>query len=255
MVRVHDVPVKLDLSQPHERLYALNLEAGIRYAQSDIDGEVFRRFLRTGNIAIDGGANIGITSLQMLEAGAKHVYAFEPAPLLFERLEALLSNAITKMRIGLGERSESRTLFLSETHNQGSTIDARMLEKFPHVFGEHPKSLPIQVVDLNSWSVENAVFPDFLKLDVEGAELPALRGARDLLFGPQLKTLYLELYHDLDEVCELLGDHFPGQYRALLSQKSGKLVLKPLRSKWRKERYFETSPMYVFTKLGSEVGC
>lgn len=44
--------------------------------------------------------------------------------------------------------------------------------------------------------------PDFLKMDIEGAELPTLRGAAELLRASR-PILAISIYHTLDDVVDI----------------------------------------------------
>jgi hypothetical protein len=60
----------------------------------------------------------------------------------------------------------------------------------------------VTVAALDDWCRENAVKPDFIKMDVEGAEVGALRGARSVITSckPRLAVC---LYHRLSDMWEI----------------------------------------------------
>ncbi|WP_236669283.1 hypothetical protein [Burkholderia gladioli] len=67
---IGSIPITLELSHRHERYYAASLLLDIRYPQGDVDRALFRHFVKAGDQVLDAGANIGVTALELLEAGA-----------------------------------------------------------------------------------------------------------------------------------------------------------------------------------------
>lgn len=139
---------------------------------------VFARALREGDCAVDGGANVGFLTLVMsrLVGPSGHIYAFEPG-----------SNNLPKLR---------RNLALNGCENV-ELIDRPLWSKARYMvqLNEHDHGgynsfwadLSKQVVDVRT--VETTTLdticldrpPKLIKLDIEGAELAALEGARILL--------------------------------------------------------------------------
>jgi FkbM family methyltransferase len=136
------------------------------------------KLLDTGDHAIDGGANQGIFTCAFASAvgNAGHVYAFEPqayAVSCIERNARL--NAMNNITVFEGA--------LSDTPGETFLItDRGPVAAFTST--EPQGASPILV---KSYSIDSLVNSDqlhdvqFIKLDVEGAELKALQGARSML--------------------------------------------------------------------------
>lgn len=136
--------------------------------------------LEEGDLVFDVGANIGWYSclLSRHKPGAR-IYSFEPDPENFEllcgNLERNSSKRVHPVNMGIGEKTETRRLYLYKTSNvgrhsmlninQGPTIDVEVtsLDEF---------------VDENELDFERVAF---LKIDIEGFEYSAFKGAEEFL--------------------------------------------------------------------------
>ncbi|HEY0456739.1 MAG TPA: FkbM family methyltransferase, partial [Verrucomicrobiae bacterium] len=162
-----------------------------------------RSLVRPGMTVIDAGANIGkYTKLFSLLAGpAGKVFAFEPSPNSHARLAELVK----------ADKLENVTLLNSALTHQPGTV---MLHQFPEEYCSwnslgrpqmpDPKdgsrlvpiinSAQVPATSLDEFCRERHITEiDYLKLDVEGAEILALQGARDLLAAKAIKHLQFEI--------------------------------------------------------------
>ncbi len=149
---------------------------------------------------IDGGANIGMATIyfKTLHPGAR-VVAFEPDPQAFEALQHNLGafglHDVEAHRLGLWS-SEGSVSFMREGADGGRIAQAD--DEADHT---------IRTVRLRPF-LDRPV--DFLKLDIEGAEVDVLHDVRDLLGW--VRCLFVE-YHSfegqpqrLHELLEILGE-------------------------------------------------
>ena len=131
---------------------------------------------------VDGGANIGTTTLAALNAGFSHVLAFEPEPSNARLLRAnvALNGVHTAVRVveaGLSDRAGSATLQIG----CGSLSKARLVGPAETA---SKRSLEIQLVRLDDLAADGSLDPasvGLLWLDVEGHEYQALEGATAVL--------------------------------------------------------------------------
>jgi len=166
-----------------------------------------------GDYVIDGGAFRGETSFWFISKGAAKVYAFEPDSYNFSVLvknikrNKLEDKMIIPVRMILSNRSGSFYLF--ETGTGGSIS----LERGSKI---------VEGVTLDSFTErENLDKVDFIKLDVEGAELEVLKGAVETIkkYRPKMA---ISVYHkpdDLIVITKFLYDLLPDA-RFYLSHKS-----------------------------------
>ena len=151
-----------------------------------------RRLIRTvlfpGAVAVDVGANIGIYSrfFSGCVGPTGVVHAFEPSPENFRRLRSATGKLpnVCLSRAAVGERSGRSQLYLSKKLN----VDHRAY--LPE--GGSRDTVPIDVIALDDY-FRPGDRVDLIKLDVQGYELHALRGASRVLHDNPAAKLILEL--------------------------------------------------------------
>lgn len=151
--------------------------------------QLFRALTEPGAVVCDVGAHVGAYALPLAshvgEAGEVHV--FEPFRLVFQLLLANAAlNGLANVhghQVALGERPERRLVrspALTRTSNIGATRIFGQVE--PHFNSEHVLQYEgketVHVITLDSLELERV---DFVKVDVEGALEPVLRGAAETL--------------------------------------------------------------------------
>ncbi len=136
---------------------------------------IYRRTVRPGDTVLDVGGNIGTAGLEFarLEPGAA-VHIFEPAPEMLAALRRNLAlNRLPNVKVhgfGLGERDERLWLQADMPQNPGSNYVAPAAQS---------GLCEVELRRLDGLTFLRAV--SFIKVDVEGFELAALRGGRDLI--------------------------------------------------------------------------
>jgi FkbM family methyltransferase len=142
-----------------------------------------RRVVRSGDVAVDLGANVGYFTIMLagLVGPTGKVYAFEP----LERSAALLERSIAENRFGervvlvraaVGERSGTGQLLAVR---DGLSSGTAFLSADPPDawLGYDAHAVPIVRLDEQPFAGRLG----FVKMDVEGAELLAVRGGRERL--------------------------------------------------------------------------
>jgi FkbM family methyltransferase len=142
--------------------------------------EVMRSVVSLGQMVLDIGANLGLHSvlLSKLVGLTGRLHAFEPNPALLATLRltiAGLGNA-TLHPFALSSRAGTATFFVPADHQKGSLAD--WLEPF----GGSATPVACEQRRLDDLVRDGTVpQPDFIKCDVEGAELLVFEGARSTL--------------------------------------------------------------------------
>lgn len=164
---------ELDLSDYQEWLVYF-------YCKSD-SSEYVLDYLDRSEIILDIGANIGQTAFRMLQNQANKglhpaVYAFEPYPKTFRKLEHNIAlnqaKGIHAFNLGLG--SEKGTLHMTQ-HTPSNSGGFRMTT-------DTSNSVSVPVCSLDEFVSEQALSRiDFIKIDVEGFETEVLKGARQTI--------------------------------------------------------------------------
>ena len=149
----------------------------------------------SGDIALDCGANVGVTIHEELAAGAKTVVAIEPAPENLECLRRNYSNEIASGRVilvpkGVWDKEDFLTLRVDP---KNSAADSFVIKREGAVDLE---KVPLTTVDklVAELKLERV---DYIKLDIEGAEPRALTGAKGTLarYKPRIS---IAAYHEPD---------------------------------------------------------
>jgi FkbM family methyltransferase len=147
--------------------------------------QLLRRILPVGAVVVDAGANIGIYSefLSGCVGPAGVVHSFEPSPDNFKRLRAA-TRKLPNVRLSqaaVGEHSGHSELYLSDKLN----VDHRAYI----ADGDSRRTVPIEMVALDDY-FKSGERVDLIKMDIQGYELHALRGANRVLEdNPDIKLL------------------------------------------------------------------
>jgi FkbM family methyltransferase len=162
----------------------------------------FRHYLRQGDVVVDVGANVGITTLAAFSAvgPSGRVYAFEPHPRIYRFLVGNIElndaqNVVTAQNLALGEHDG--TAFLTD----------RRADDQNTVAADRGIAVPMSTLDAAVASVPSI---SLLKIDVEGYEKFVLLGAARTL--ERVECVYFESFdpnlaqhgYPVDEVVELL---------------------------------------------------
>jgi FkbM family methyltransferase len=154
------------------------------------------RSLHRGGTAIDVGANVGLLTLAMAKSVGTEgkVLSFEPIPNNFNALNRAVAE-IPQIEIQMKAcgRNSGSTIRLSRVSSSGSD-DAGTSGSYG-ITGDGTGELEVPLIALDdvikSASLDRDVI-QLLKIDVEGAEIDVLEGARTALNQGQFRTIILE---------------------------------------------------------------
>jgi FkbM family methyltransferase len=166
-----------------------------RYRVADLGGE--REFVKAmlseigpGDVFFDCGACVGVITILAAGKGAR-VVAFEPDPAFRGRLkENLHLNHLEDVQVvewALSDATEEATLFSDGLGGNSPSLRSA---------GERGMAVSVTTGTLDSAVLSGKLpYPTVLKLDVEGAEVAALRGMRRLLASPRApRVVFLETH-------------------------------------------------------------
>jgi FkbM family methyltransferase len=177
-------PVYVDLRMPSGHLMLMSAPYDGLWRELD-EVNVMRRFVSAGDVVFDIGANIGLHSilLSKLVGPSGQLCAFEPNSELFPALKctiAQLGNA-TLYPYALSNRSNESTLFVPPDDSVASLVDWTVNHP---TFADDGPAHAVTCIErpLDSLVSESTLpQPNFIKCDVEGAELKVFEGARQTL--------------------------------------------------------------------------
>ncbi len=150
-----------------------------KYETEELD--FVRRTVGPGQTVLDIGANIGLFTVTMasLTGPTGKVFAFEPLPELANLLSRSIAENDFADRVVLERSAVSdkpgtgRLISASKTTNAGGAYLNEGQAPLGHEVSE------VKLITLDTYPVRRPVH--FIKIDVEGAELLAFRGAKELL--------------------------------------------------------------------------
>lgn len=167
-----------------------------RYDLNEIP--VIEQFVQENDICFDVGAHAGFWTRSLSQMVSKgHVYAFEALPYYARVLKIVICllrlNNVTIVNKAVFDKPGTVTLIWKDQHG-------RHLTGCTHIAATHDRSIDCVTTDtitLDSLLSEIPVGSrvSFVKIDIEGAELMAVRGAVGLIeaFRP---VFYLEIVND-----------------------------------------------------------
>jgi FkbM family methyltransferase len=143
---------------------------------------LLRAILHESDICLDIGANVGYLTAIMAQAVGENgsVIAFEPLPQAYRLLEMTVRESdlrnVQLKNLGCGHARSRTKLYYSASQQMGGSYIALGPQAEP----EELDCVEVEIADLDS-ELGNLHRIDFVKMDIEGAEIDALQGMRQLL--------------------------------------------------------------------------
>jgi FkbM family methyltransferase len=171
----------LNLPSPLKTLRALKKIFGSRGV---ISKKYIARFLPANPIILEAGADTGSDTLEMIKLWPEaKIYAFEPLPASFQKLQELTSPYpdIHCYNSALSEKDGREIMYVSNTLSSSSLKEPKEhLRQHPEI--SFPDKLMVDTVTLDRWAETAGIKKiDFLWLDLQGMELAVLKAAETIL--------------------------------------------------------------------------
>jgi FkbM family methyltransferase len=157
----------------------------------------------SGDVVIDGGAFLGDSALVFSNAVGDHgkVYAFDPVVdhqrVIEHNIKQFPIPNVVGMPYGLSDKNSDADLVGANGYSPG-------------FFVGDTTGVPLRTIDsmVNAGLIERI---DFIKLDIEGSELAALRGARESIhrLKPKLAICIYHKPNDLFDIIIFITENFP----------------------------------------------
>ncbi|XOV90871.1 MAG: FkbM family methyltransferase [Bacteroidota bacterium] len=155
--------------------------------------QILKKNLRENPIIFDVGANVGEYIESVLKVFQDvEVHAFEPLKNNIKQLSDKFGNTSNVIIIqkGLGDSKGKTTIHFNPALGSMASVYKR---KLAHHNVEITTQEEIEIETISNYCKENNLDQiDFLKLDIEGHELAALRGAKTLLIQNKIKYIQFE---------------------------------------------------------------
>ncbi len=166
--------------------------------------------IKAGDVVLDCGANIGVFARAALDHGAGKVVAIEPTPRNVECLRQTFAREIEAGRVIVYPKAvwdQESTMTMTVSHVE-SGVNSLVLPS-----PSHARTIQVSVTTIDRIVAELGLSSvDFIKLDVEGAERQALRGAANTVarFRPHLAVALEHFPNDAEELPAYLTTLWPG---------------------------------------------
>ncbi|MFH0737709.1 MAG: FkbM family methyltransferase [Candidatus Micrarchaeota archaeon] len=202
------VRLKGELNPPpefwiEEHIDCFYFQSGLRFVPPEIRSRCTR-----GKDILDCGAFNGDTAFMFSNmTESRKVYAFEPDNTNHSKmlglLEAYPQDKVVPLRLGVGEKAASVNM-----HSEGPSSYVDEISGSGNI---------IQITDIDSFVDKEGISPGVIKMDIEGHEMKAIRGALKTI-KKHRPVLLIAMYHspvDFFEIKPLLEKAVPG-YRFMV---------------------------------------
>ncbi|HRN91012.1 MAG TPA: FkbM family methyltransferase [Ferruginibacter sp.] len=170
--------------------------------KSDFKQDIFTKQLElTGNkaeIIFDVGANRGNVTLKYADTFPKSkIYAFEPFEEAFKILssKSVANPRIHLNQIGIAEFTGTKTFYENVNMDTNSTFEPDTMGLSSDNQVKNVSISTIPVITIDEFCLKHQINKiDILKMDIQGGELNALKGASDLLSKKAVGLIFMETY-------------------------------------------------------------
>jgi FkbM family methyltransferase len=173
------------------------IEQGRNYGMISTSGELrvvnlTERYFKNP-VIIDGGANIGEYSLACCKIDKSKIFAFEPSSPTFLILQNNIKDISNIRPIQLALSNEPQELLLRYDF-EGSGIASVVECNFDHYGLKLEKQELIKATTLDLFCEQNEIdHVNLLKLDIEGYEYTALKGAKRMIENERIDLIQFEM--------------------------------------------------------------
>ncbi|WP_226702304.1 FkbM family methyltransferase [Microbulbifer elongatus] len=194
------------LSLP-ERTAGIKEELLLYGVHEPLSTKLYQQHLQEGDIIFDVGTNLGyyITVANTALSGNCKIFGFEPDPELYELAKqngAKLASPVTMTHAAASDSDKALQFYRSEVSNWGTIVPRECLQL--------SEKVNVSGVRVDSFAKKTGIEPTVLRMDIEGGELLALRGSKEIL--KSVRLIFIELHcvflerHELEEIFSILAE-------------------------------------------------
>lgn len=169
------------------------------YHNSFINGEdyfidFFSKVYKEEPIVFDVGAHIGDYTKKILnKIPNARIYAFEPNPSTFNILKRRIKNKnFLPVNLGIGRKNYNTKIY-DYSLGKGSLHASIYRGVFQDIYNKKATAIRVKIVSLDHFCKKNKInHINLLKLDIEGGEYEALKGAKKLIQNKKIDIIQFE---------------------------------------------------------------
>ena len=159
-----------------------------RHDYEEAFGQRLLGAIGSDSVVWDIGANVGLYTRQFVEAGARSVVAFEPAPESVATLQKEFAGSTTVKVMPVALASAGGVAAFS---SDGSSVTNSLVEGCD----DSRPTVEVRVMRADEVVREfNLDMPTVMKIDVEGYEVDVIRGMGTILDSPKLRHVFVEVH-------------------------------------------------------------
>lgn len=173
--------------------------------------EVVKSILNPNWIVLDIGANIGYYVLMEAKV-VKLVYAIEPIKrnidLLNENIKLNGYENVKTYRLAVGEANTNKNILVSKYSNLATLALDKMNKIHKDWFNEVSIGFEnVDVITIDSFCDRENIIPDFIRMDIEGYEVEAIKGMNKTLGKMAIGSYLFIEFHPMfrEDKNEMLG--------------------------------------------------
>lgn len=146
-----------------------------------------------GGTFFDIGASSGVIAALFCAANAKNrVWAFEPSPMLCQRMEEVrqlngFGGRLQIEQVAVGEKPGEMEMLIDPW---GGFVQT---QRFDNSMWTEPERILVRIESIADASTRLGIVPDCIKLDIEGFEYEAIKGAQEFL-ARHKPAIFVELH-------------------------------------------------------------
>lgn len=163
--------------------------------ESYVIDTILKKYLPAQPVLFDVGANVGEYAVALRKHFPKaEIYSFEPSPATYQKLVKNTQNLDIKcIPLGLGA-APLQTEIYTYTNDDSSGHASLYKEVFEVVHqNKQIQAIGIELSTIDIFCQQNNLpLIDFLKIDIEGNELEALKGAKQMLDTQKIRIIQFE---------------------------------------------------------------
>jgi FkbM family methyltransferase len=202
VVEVQGSKMYVDVFDPDPSMRRTFRAYGTNRVHEEFTTRLFRKTVKEGDVVVDCGANIGYFTLLFAKLVGKRgkVYSFEPEPRNFKYLLRNIQlngyGQVVASQKAVADKAGTVKLFFCSYDTGHHTIQQHSgIQAYrPELVDQPKESVDVDQVSLDDFFRDIPTPVNVIKMDVEGAEMLALAGMKELIRRSEKLVMLIEFF-------------------------------------------------------------